>query len=79
MMKLSALTFCATAIGLLFSPIVFLKSFENNLVQNYAPTIIKQKASGEYREWMYYTYANEKHYPAPSSATALDHRKIFLL
>ena len=38
---------------------MFLKSFENNFVQNYAPLIIKQKASGEYREWIYYTYANE--------------------
>ena len=53
------LIFTATAIGLLFSPIMFLKSFENNLVQNYAPQIVKQKASGEYREWIYYTYANE--------------------
>ena len=35
------------------------ESFENNLVQNYAPQIVKQKASGEYREWIYYTYANE--------------------
>ena len=53
------LIFAATAIGLLFSPIIFLKSFENNFVQNYAPQIVKQKASGEYREWIYYTYANE--------------------
>ena len=53
------LIFTATAIGLLLSPILFLKSFENNLVQNYAPQIVKQKASGEYREWIYYTYANE--------------------
>ena len=53
------LIFVATAIGLLFSPIIFLKSFENNFVQNYAPQIVKQKASGEYREWIYYTYANE--------------------
>ena len=28
-------------------------------MQNYAPQIIKQKASGEYREWIYYTYAKE--------------------
>lgn len=53
------LIFAVTAIGLLFSPIIFLKSFENNFVQNYAPQIVKQKASGEYREWIYYTYANE--------------------
>ena len=53
------LIFAVTAIGLLFSPLIFLKSFENNFVQNYAPQIIKQKASGEYREWIYYTYANE--------------------
>ncbi len=53
------LIFAVTAIGLLFSPIIFLKSFENNLVDNYAPQIIKQKASGTYREWIYYTYAKE--------------------
>ena len=53
------LIFTVTAIGLLFSPIMFLKSFENNLVQNYAPAIIKQKASGKQREWIYYVYANE--------------------
>ncbi len=53
------LIFAVIAIGLLFSPIIFLKSFENNLVRNYAPQIVKQKASGEYREWIYYTYANE--------------------
>jgi O-antigen ligase len=51
--------FAVTAIGLLFSPIIFLKSFEYNIVQDYAPQIVKQKASGEYREWIYYTYANE--------------------
>ena len=48
-----------TAIGLLVSPVVFLKSFENSFVRNYAPQIIKHRASGEYREWIYYTYANE--------------------
>ncbi len=53
------LIFAITAIGLLLSPIIFLKSFENNFVQNYAPQIIKQEASGEYREWIYYTYASE--------------------
>ena len=51
--------FTVTAIGLLASPIMFLKSFENNFVQNYAPQIITQKASGELREWIYYTYASE--------------------
>ena len=51
--------FTVTAIGLLASPLMFLKSFENNFVRNYAPQIIKQKASGELREWIYYTYANE--------------------
>ena len=53
------LIFVGTAIGLLFSPLIFVKSFENNFVQNYAPQIIKQKASGAHREWIYYTYANE--------------------
>ena len=28
-------------------------------MQNYAPQIVKQKASGEYREWIYYAYAFE--------------------
>ena len=28
-------------------------------MQTYAPAIIKQKASGNYREWIYYTYSNE--------------------
>ena len=53
------LIFTATAIGLLASPIMFLKSFEYKLVKNFAPQIIKQKASAEQREWIYYTYANE--------------------
>lgn len=47
------------AIGLLASPLLFLKSFENKVVQNYAPQIITQKASGELREWIYYLYASE--------------------
>lgn len=53
------LIFIVTAAGLLISPAIFLKSFEHNLVQKYAPQIVKQKASGKYREWIYYTYANE--------------------
>ena len=53
------LIFTVTAVGLLASPLMFLKSFENNLVKNFAPQIIKQKASGAQREWIYYTYANE--------------------
>ncbi|MBL96679.1 MAG: hypothetical protein CMF52_02595 [Legionellales bacterium] len=53
------LIFSVSAIGLLLSPIIFMKSFENSLVQHYAPQIIKQKASAEQREWIYYTYANE--------------------
>ncbi len=57
--ELKKFAFYMTAIGLLASPIVFQKSFENSVVQNYAPEIIKQRASGEYREWIYYTYANE--------------------
>ena len=56
---LKKFAFYITAIGLLASPIVFLKSFENSVVQNYAPEIIKHRASGEYREWIYYTYASE--------------------
>ena len=53
------LIFTVMAIGLLASPIMFVKSYENNFVQNYAPPIIKQKASGELRQWMYYAYAKE--------------------
>ena len=63
------LIFAVTAIGLL-SLLIFLKSFENNLVDNYAPQIIKQKAAGTYIEWIYYTYAKEAlsrpfHWPRP--------------
>ena len=53
------LIFTATAIGLLASPVIFVKSFENNVVKNFAPQIIQQKASGAQREWIYYTYAKE--------------------
>ena len=53
------LIFTATAIGLLASPVIFVKSFENNIVKNFAPQIIQQKASGAQREWIYYTYAKE--------------------
>ena len=53
------LIFAVTAIGLLFSPPIFMKIFENDLVEKYAPQIVKQKAAGEIREWIYYTYAKE--------------------
>ena len=53
------LIFTATTIGLLASPIIFVKSFENNIVEKFAPQIIQQKASGAQREWIYYTYAKE--------------------
>ena len=45
--------------GLLTSPIIFLKSFEHKWVANYGPQLIQQKASGEYREWIYFVYAKE--------------------
>ncbi len=48
-----------TAICLLGSPLIFLNVFENKLVENYAPQIIKHKASGEYRAWIYYAYASK--------------------
>lgn len=52
--------FIATfAIGLVLSPLIFIKSHQNNWVQAYAPKTIIQKASGEYRQWIYYVYANE--------------------
>ena len=35
------LIFTATVIGLLASPLIFVKSFENNLVQKYAPQVVK--------------------------------------
>ncbi len=53
------LIFTATAIGLLASPVIFVESFENNVVKKFAPQIIQQKASGAQREWIYYTYAKE--------------------
>lgn len=53
------LIFAATAIGLLASPLFFLKSFEGKWVANYSPQLIQQKASGEYREWIYFVYAKE--------------------
>lgn len=47
------------AFGILISPVVFIASFENKWVENYAPTIVKQKASGSIRQWLYFTYAEE--------------------
>ena len=47
------------SLGLLISPFVFIESFENKWVENYAPTIIKQKAAGSLRQWLYFTYAEE--------------------
>ena len=49
----------AFAFGILISPFVFIASFENKWVENYAPTIVKQKASGSIRQWLYFTYAEE--------------------
>ena len=47
------------SLGLLISPFVFIESFENKWVENYAPTIIKKKAAGNLRQWLYFTYAEE--------------------
>lgn len=47
------------SLSLLVSPFVFIESFENKWVENYAPPIIKQKASGSVRQWLYFTYAEE--------------------
>ena len=47
------------SLSLLVSPFVFIESFENKWVENYAPPIIKQKASGSIRQWLYFTYAEE--------------------
>lgn len=47
------------SLGLLISPFVFIESFENKWVENYAPTIVKQKASGNIRQWLYFIYADE--------------------
>ena len=53
------LIFAAATIGLFVSPLVFSKSFEQEWVTNYSPTLIQQKASGNYREWIYFVYAKE--------------------
>ena len=53
------LIFVSVAFGLLTSPFIFLKSFEHKWVTNYGPQLIQQKASGEYREWIYFVYARE--------------------
>ena len=50
--NMTAIDFTATTIGLLASPIIFVKSFENNIVEKFAPQIIQQKASGAQREWL---------------------------
>ena len=47
------------SLSLLVSPFVFIESFENKWVENYAPTVVKQKASGSIRQWLYFTYAEE--------------------
>lgn len=47
------------SLGLLISPFMFIESFENKWVENYAPTIVKQKASGNIRQWLYFIYAEE--------------------
>lgn len=47
------------SLSLLVSPFVFIESFENKWVENYAPPIIKQKASGNIRQWLYFIYADE--------------------
>ena len=49
----------AFAFSLLISPFAFIASFENKWVENYAPTFVKQKASGSIRQWLYFTYAEE--------------------
>ena len=49
----------AFAFGLLISPFAFIASFENKWVENYAPALVKQKASGDIRQWLYFTYAVE--------------------
>ena len=41
------------SLSLLVSPFVFIESFENKWVENYAPTIVKQKAAGTIRQWLY--------------------------
>lgn len=53
------LALATAAIGLLASPFFFVKSFEYKWVANYGPQFIQQKASGEYREWIYFVYAKE--------------------
>ena len=49
----------AFSVALLISPLVFIESFEKKWVENYAPTIVKQKASGNIRQWLYFIYADE--------------------
>ena len=53
------LIFTVTAIGLLASPLIFVKSFENNVVEKFCTSDYSEKASGAQREWIYYTYAKE--------------------
>ena len=48
-----------TTIGLLTSPIIFLKSFEHKWVERYTPEIVQKKVSGEYRQWIYFVFAKE--------------------
>ena len=47
------------AFGVLISPLMFIASFENRWVETYAPTIVKQKASGNIRQWLYFIYGKE--------------------
>lgn len=53
------LILAVTTIGLLTSPIIFLKSFEHKWVERYAPEMVQKKASGEYRQWIYFVFAKE--------------------
>lgn len=53
------LIFAALAICTVFSVPFFKASFQNDWVQNYAPTIVQEKGAGEIRQWIYYVYASE--------------------